>query len=428
MTEFVFPERTVEDLLAGRRELLDPATRKVARDILARVEREGEAGLLDLARQHGDWNGSDRWWFDRAACDEALSSIDAAAREDLETMAAQVRSFASAQRAAMVDIDTVIPGGRAGHTLLPIDRAGCYAPGGRFPLPSSVLMTAITARVAGVREVWLATPRPAPIMLAAAAIAGADGVLGIGGAQAIGALAYGAGPVPRCDAVVGPGNRFVTAAKEALAGSVTIDSLAGPSELVVVADDTADPAWVAADLIAQAEHDTDAMAVLVTTSHRLLQAVRKALVAQLVELPTAATAIASLGKSGAVLAADLAAAREVVNMLAPEHLEVMLADEDGFAAGGLHAGAVFLGSRSAEVFGDYGAGPNHVLPTSGGSRRAAGLSVFTFLRARTWLRIDDPAALAENSARLARLEGLEGHARAAELRSRGMVNGEWETA
>lgn len=417
MTAFSFPLRTVEELCTGRGELLDEATRNVARDIVSRVEREGEPALLELARKFGDWNGSDRWWFDPSACREALDALDGSARDDLQAMAERIRSFAVVQRAALVDVDTAIPGGRAGHTLVPLTRAGCYAPGGRFPLPSSVLMTAITARVAGVREVWVATPRPSPIMLAAAAIAGADGVLGIGGAQGIAALACGVGPVPRCDAVVGPGNRFVTAAKEALAGQVAIDSLAGPSELVVVADELADPALIAADLIAQAEHDVDAMAVLVTTSQRLIAAVRHALEAQLEGLSTAATVAVSLRNSGAILVANRAAARAAVNALAPEHLELMLADGAEFALGVEHAGAVFLGSRSAEVFGDYGAGPNHVLPTSGGSRMAAGLSVFTFLRARTWLRIDDPAALAGATARLARLEGLEGHARAAERRT-----------
>lgn len=416
MSDDLFPVTTLDTLLAVRRQLLDDSTRARARDIVARVAREGEPALLELAQQFGDWNGRDRWWFDSAACHQALAGIDGSARTDLEAMAARIQSFAMVQRAAVVDIDTPVPGGRAGHTMLPLERVGCYAPGGRFPLPSSVLMTAITARVAGVREVWVATPRPTPIMLAAAAIAGADGVLGIGGAQAIAALAYGVGPVPRCDAVVGPGNRFVTAAKEALAGRLVIDALAGPSELVIVADESADPDWIAADLIAQAEHDIDATAVLVTTSGELLADVRTALKRQLVGLSTAPTAAESLRASGAVVVTSLHAARDVVNRLAPEHLELFLDRAEEFASGVEHAGAIFLGRKSAEVFGDYGAGPNHVLPTGGGGRLVAGLSVFTFLRARTWLRIDEPAALAATTARLARLEGLEGHARAAERR------------
>jgi histidinol dehydrogenase len=420
MNDILLPERTIDQLIANRRQLLDDDTRRTAREIIARVQREGEPALLELAREFGDWNGCDPWWFEPSACQAALASIDPAARADLEAMADRIRYFATAQRAAVVDVDVPIPGGRAGHSLTAIESVGCYAPGGRFPLPSSVLMTAITARVAGVGSVWLATPHPSAIMLAAAAIAEVDGVLGIGGVQAIAAMTFGVGPVPRCDAVVGPGNRYVTAAKEAVAGHVTIDSLAGPSELVVVADDAADPRWIAADLIAQAEHDPEALPVLITTSASVAAKVREAFSEQLIDLPTAAIARASLRSGGVVVVTDRERALEAVNLLAPEHLELMLADAEQFAAGVDHAGAVFLGSRSAEAFGDYGAGPNHVLPTAGGSRIAAGLSVFTFLRARTWLRIDDPAALAAQTARLARLEGLEGHARAAELRmSRG---------
>lgn len=418
MNGALLPDRAVAELLEGRRQLLDDATRTLVQEIIARVERDGEPALLDLAQRYGDWNGRDRWWFDQATCKDALRAIAPAARRDLEDMATRIHGFAAAQRAALVEVDVAVPGGRAGHTIRPMERVGCYAPGGRFPLPSSVLMTVITARVAGVREVWVATPHPSAIMLAAAAIAGADGVLAIGGAQAIAALAFGVGPVPRCDAVVGPGNRYVTAAKEALAGRVAIDSLAGPSELVVVADDEADPALIAADLIAQAEHDPEAMAVLVTTSTRLANAVRASLADQLQDLSTASIASDALERGGVIVVSDLEVARNVVNLLAPEHLEIMLTNPDEFAAGIHHAGALFLGSLSAEVFGDYGAGPNHVLPTAGGARITGGLSVFTFLRIRTWLRFDDPGELAAPTARLARLEGLEGHARAAEGRLR----------
>jgi histidinol dehydrogenase len=420
MSETLLPERSIAEVLAGRRSLLDAATRGIAREILSRVEHEGELALLEFAQAHGDWNGREPWWFDRDACHEALAALDPGIRSDLEAMAGRIRAFALAQREAIHDVEMRVPGGSAGHTLVPVGRAGCYAPGGRFPLPSSVLMTVIPACVAGVRESWVATPHPSPTMLAAAALAGASGVLGIGGAQGIAALAFGVGPVPRCDVIVGPGNRYVTAAKEALAGHVGIDSLAGPSELVVVADASADAELIAADLIAQAEHDTDAMAVLVTTSRDLAGAVREELELQLRDLPTASIAAPSLASGGVLLVQDLDLACDAVNQLAPEHLEVLVADPEGFARGVVNAGAVFLGPRAAEVFGDYGAGPNHVLPTGGGARFAAGLSVFTFLRARTWLRLEDPVALVKETARLARIEGLEGHARAAERRG-----GEW---
>jgi phosphoribosyl-ATP pyrophosphohydrolase/phosphoribosyl-AMP cyclohydrolase/histidinol dehydrogenase len=289
-------------------------------------------------------------------------------------------------------------------------------------LPSSVLMGAVTARVAGVREVLVASPRPAPVTLAAAAIAGADALLAAGGAQAIAALAFGAGEaVPACDAVVGPGNVWVTAAKQLIAGGVAIDMLAGPSELVVLADDSADPRWIAADLLAQAEHDEHAVPVLVTLSPQLIDDVERELDRQLEGLPTAATARAALlGQGRAVLASSLDEAIAACDALAPEHLQLMLRDTAAVAPRLSHYGALFIGAASAEVLGDYGAGPNHVLPTGGTARSTGGLSVFTFLRVRTWLELErgpELRALAADAAALARLEGLQAHARAADLRA-----------
>jgi phosphoribosyl-ATP pyrophosphohydrolase/phosphoribosyl-AMP cyclohydrolase/histidinol dehydrogenase len=280
-------------------------------------------------------------------------------------------------------------------------------------------MTAVTARAAGVGEVWVASPKPVDVTLAAAAVAGADAVLAVGGAQAIAALAYGAGPVPACDVVVGPGNRWVTAAKKLVAGHVGIDMLAGPSELVVLADDSADPATVAADLLAQAEHDPDALPVLVTTSPGLADRVDDELERQLADLPTGETARAALDSGFAVVSENLDQAVEVCDRLAPEHLQVLTGDADSVAARLTHWGGLFVGVHSAEVFGDYGVGPNHTLPTGGVARFKGGLSVFDFLRIHTWLRLDDGPELsgvARDAADLARLEGLEAHARAAERR------------
>jgi phosphoribosyl-ATP pyrophosphohydrolase/phosphoribosyl-AMP cyclohydrolase/histidinol dehydrogenase len=277
-------------------------------------------------------------------------------------------------------------------------------------------MTAVTARVAGVERVVVASPRPAAVTLAAAHVADADGLLTVGGAHAIAALAYGAGPVPACDVIVGPGNRWVTAAKQLVSGHVGIDMLAGPSELVVLADDTADAETVAADLLAQAEHDPDALPVLVTPSAELIARVNDALARQLDVLPTAETARAAVAEGFAVLCRDLDEAVAVCDHLAPEHLEVMTRDADALQSRLRHYGGLFVGAGAAEVLGDYGAGPNHVLPTGGTARRTGGLSVFNFLRIRTWLRMDAPAELARDAAALARLEGLEGHARSAERR------------
>ncbi|GMF30689.1 unnamed protein product [Phytophthora fragariaefolia] len=301
----------------------------------------------------------------------------------------------------------------------PMHAAGCYAPGGRYPLPSSVLMTAVTARVAGVQTVVVASPRPAPATLAAAYLAGADYFLAAGGAQAIAAMAYGVGGVPACDIIVGPGNKWVTAAKSLVFGKCAIDMLAGPSECLVIADESADAATIAADLLAQAEHDTAAVPILVTTSQETIDAVNEQLAKQLETLPSAPTASVSVQNGFAVLCPDMATCVSVSDVLAPEHLEVITSNAREVADQVSNYGGLFVGGRAAEVFGDYGAGPNHVLPTGGTAKYTGGLSVHTFLRIRTWMRIDDAQesqALVKDSALLARMEGLEGHARAAEKR------------
>lgn len=401
-----------------RRQAVTAEALEGAAVIVEDVRRRGEAALREHAERLGDLAPGAPLVIPRAELDRALAALPAAERGVLERTAARIRTFAAAQRAALSDVEVHVPGGRAGHRVAPVEAAGCYAPGGRFPLPSSVLMTAVTARVAGVSAVWVASPRPAPATLAAAAVADADALLAVGGAQAIAALAFGAGPVPACDAVVGPGNRWVTAAKQLVAGRVTIDLLAGPSELVVLADSGADPDTVAADLLAQAEHDPDAMPILVTTDSGLEQAVRRAIEAQLAALPTRGTATPALANGFAVVAPDLEAAVALCNRIAPEHLEVCLAPADAarLAPRLRHYGGLFIGGHAAEVLGDYGAGPNHTLPTGGTARSTAGLSVFTFLRALTWLEVDDLESaqpLVEDAVALARMEGLEGHARSA---------------
>ncbi len=390
-------------------------TARAAAAIVAEVREGGEAALLACATRFDGWSGAP-WRYAKDDLARARRALDPATRELLERAAARIRAFAEAQRAALVDIEVPVPGGVAGHTVVPMRRAGCYAPAGRFPLPSSVLMTAVTARAAGVEEVIVATPSPSPLMLAAADVAGADAVLGLGGAHAIAALAYGVG-VPACDVIVGPGNRWVTAAKKLVAGDVAIDMLAGPSELVVVADDSANPETVAADLLAQAEHDPDAFVAVVTMNAPLLDAVEAALARQLDTLPTAAIARASLAHGMAVLCGNEDEVVDTCDRLAPEHLQLCTRDAARLAARCRNAGACFIGEASAEVFGDYAVGGNHVLPTGGGARFSGGLSVLTFVRLRTWLRLADPSVAAADVAAFARVEGLEAHARAAERRS-----------
>jgi len=401
-----------------RRAAVDAATLTAARAIIEDVRAQGETALRAHATRLGDLPEGAPLVLDRGALKRAFDAQPAEVQALLTRTAARIRAFAEAQRAALTPVDVAVPGGRAGHDIRAVDRAACYAPGGRFPLPSSVLMTAVTARVAGVGHVLVASPRPAAVTLAAAHVADADALLCVGGAHAVAALAFGAGPVPACDVIVGPGNRWVTAAKQLVSGQVGIDMLAGPSELVVLADDSADPETVAADLLAQAEHDPDALPILVTTSERLVDLVNNALRAQLAVLPTFETASAAVSEGFAVLCATLDEAVDVCDALAPEHLEVMTRDAEALRPRLRHYGGLFVGHGAAEVLGDYGAGPNHVLPTGGTARQTGGLSVFTFLRVRTWLRMDAPAELARDAAALARLEGLEGHARSAERRLR----------
>lgn len=289
-------------------------------------------------------------------------------------------------------------------------------------------MTAVTARAAGCDTVVLASPRPAPITLAAAHISGADIVLCVGGAQAVAAMAYGVGKsdvgvaVPSCDVIVGPGNKWVTAAKSIVSGPCGIDMLAGPSEVLVIADETGNAEIIAADLIAQAEHDVVARAILVATSQKLIDEVDAAVATQLECLiePNRATAREAFKLSFSVLCDTVDKCIEISDDIAPEHLEIQTKDAMAVGMRCKNYGGLFIGEHAAEVLGDYGAGPNHTLPTGGTGRYTGGLSVFNFLRIRTWMRVDDKEAsqaMVDESIVMARLEGLEGHARAAENRS-----------
>lgn len=398
---------------------LDAETLSAAQAIINVMRAEGEPAVRRYAQRFDNLAPNAPLVLDRAAMNAARERLDTSDRAVLERCAQRVRAFADAQRAALQPMTTSIPGGRAGHTLEPIESAACYAPGGRYPLPSTILMTAVTARAAGCKRVVVVSPRADDMMLAAAAIAGADEFIPLGGAHAIAALAYGAGPITPTDIIVGPGNRWVTAAKKLVAGDVAIDMLAGPSELLVLADDSADPALIAADLLAQAEHDDDARPFLITTSADVARAVNAALLAQVEDLPTRDTAMRALANGAIGLADTLDDAIAAANRLAVEHLEIHCRNANAVAQRIRHAGAVFIGPRSAEVFGDYCFGPNHTLPTGGAARQSGGLSVATFLRLRTWMEVDeqpDPAAMAD-ARRLAELEGLTAHARAIAARA-----------
>lgn len=398
---------------------IDETVMGEAAEIVRAVRVGGDQALRDYARQFDGLTANQSIVFDRAQCETALSRIPTDTRECLVRVAARIRRFAEAQREMLKSLSIDVPGGHAGHDWMPVERAGCYAPGGRYPLISSVLMTVIPARTAGVRHVTLATPNPLDPMLAAAAIAGADVVVCCGGAHAIAALAYGTETLGQSDVIAGPGNQWVTAAKQIVSAEVRIDMLAGPSELVVLSDDSGDARWIAADLIAQAEHDIHALPILISTSADLPDRVEIELARQLVNLPTGTIAREALTNGFAVITRDLDEAIAISNSIAPEHLHVVVESAEAIPRTRFVCGTLFVGSRSAEVFGDFGFGPNHVLPTGGGARSTAGLSVQTFMRAQTWLRIKERST-ADNALNdalvLAALERLPAHAVSAAYR------------
>jgi phosphoribosyl-ATP pyrophosphohydrolase/phosphoribosyl-AMP cyclohydrolase/histidinol dehydrogenase len=416
----LLPRIPIDRLRRPERVAVAASDRAVAAAIVRRVLRGGMAAARREALRFGDIVRGEEPILGPTSLRAALDRIDRRDRAALRRAAVRIRRFAEAQRSLLRPLSCRVGGLVVGHRVEPLAAAGCYAPGGRHPLPSSVLMTAIPARVAGVPSVWVASPRPTDATLAAAALAGADGVLAIGGAQAIALLARGHDAMPPAAIVVGPGNRFVTAAKAVLReeGRCAIDGLAGPSELLVVADASADPDPIAADLLAQAEHDPSSVVWLISLDAGLLERVDVALGRALRDLPTAATARAALLRGGAALATSEAEALAAVERLAPEHLAIAMRRRAAFARRCRNFGAVFVGEGAAEAFGDYGAGPNHTLPTGGTARFSAGLSVLDFLRLRSVVSGRADASIVADTMRLARMEGLEAHARSAELRRR----------
>jgi histidinol dehydrogenase len=393
--------------------------------ILEDVRRRGDAAVEEYTRRF-DRRAPAAGSYEVAPARRAATAAEVAApvREALALAADRIRAFhalAASAAAAAAELDVSLDGVRLELRTTPIVRVGLYVPGGTARYPSSVLMTAIPAKVAGVPEVVMVTPGASPEAMLAAELAGVDRVFEIGGAQAIGALAYGTRTVPRVDKIVGPGNAWVASAKRQVYGEVDIDSIAGPSEVLVIADAAANPAWIAADLIAQAEHDRDARAILVTTSEALAEAVNAELVRQLADLPRRAIAEAALSERGAaVIAASLDEAIAFTNAYAPEHLELQLAEARALVPRFRTAGAIFVGAYSSEAAGDYLAGANHVLPTGGAARYASPLGVHDFVKRTSIVEYDAAAAAAHAGpiAVLAACEGLEGHGRSALLRAK----------
>lgn len=392
-------------------------------ELIDEVRARGDDALMDMAERF-DGVKLDALEVPREAWDEALAGLSDLVRTALERAARNIRTFHAAQVPGEVSVE-VEPGVRVTRVSVPVERAGVYAPGGRAAYPSSVLMGVVPARAAGVREVVVCSPpgpdgRPPAEVLAACAIGGADRLFAIGGAGAVAALAYGTGSVPRVDAIVGPGNRWVTEAKAQVAGDVVIDSPAGPSEVLVLADDTADPWLVATELMAQAEHDPDAACVLVTTSERVAQETEVALTRQLTGTSRAEICRQAFAAAGAILTADsLDEAIDFTVRWAPEHLSVMTADAAAVARRVPTAGTTFVGGFASVAYGDYMTGGNHVLPTAGRARSFSGLSTAHFLRSYTIQEIDEKgaASLAGDVAVLAEAEGLPAHAAAALART-----------
>ena len=400
-------------------EELTPAA-AVAR-ILEDVRLRGDAALFDWTRRI-DGVALTRLDVGPADIRAAADSLPDDLRDALRLAADRIRAFHALQ--PVPSWTTTALGGRLGQRVTPLRRVGVYVPGGSAPLPSSLLMSAIPAQVAGVAEIVVVTPpgrngRVPPVILAAAETIGLTAVYTLGGAQAIAALAFGAAGIPRVDKIVGPGNLFVTLAKRQVFGLVGIDGLAGPTETVVIADETADPAWVAADLLAQAEHDPLATAILLTPSRPLAEAVQREVARQVEALSRDAIIAAALaGQGGIVVTADLAEAAALADDFAPEHLCLATAEPRALAGAIHNAGGLFLGERSFEVLGDYVAGPSHTMPTGGTARFASPLNVLDFVRITSLIELDGAttAALAPAAARLARAEALTAHAAAAERR------------
>jgi histidinol dehydrogenase len=381
-------------------------------EIVEAVRTEGDTAVARFAQRFGDPPPR------RISPDEmanAAVAVDAQTLEVIRRAAERIRRFAVAQRAALHDVAIATHGMEIGHRAIPLERAGIYVPGGRYPLPSTVLMCAIPARVAGVARVVLCTPNASAQTLAAAHEAGVDLCYEIGGAQAIAAMAFGTETIPKVDLIAGPGNAYVTAAKRQVYGVCGVDMLAGPSELVVIASAGAQADLVAADLLAQAEHDPMARVMLLTDDAALADCVDAALQRQLATVSTADTARASLERSGCCATLPLERAVERANAIAPEHLAL-----HGTAAESLEPrlhsyGSLFVGALAAQALSDYGIGPNHVLPTGGSARFTSGLSVLTFLKLQTYLRSGtmlEPEIIHDTAA-FARIEGLTAHGEAA---------------
>ncbi|MES2072783.1 MAG: histidinol dehydrogenase [Pseudomonadota bacterium] len=406
----------------------DEAIERAAAQILADVKARGDDAVLEATNRFDRLSASSMQALElsQQEMQQALASLAPERRAALETAAARVRAYHERQKDECGSAGftyTEADGTVLGQKVTPLDRVGIYVPGGKAAYPSSVLMNAIPAKVAGVQEIIMVVPTPDgvknPLVLAAAAIAGVDRVFTIGGAQAVGALAYGTATIPQVDKIVGPGNAYVAAAKRRVFGTVGIDMIAGPSEILVICDGTTDPDWVAMDLFSQAEHDELAQSILLCPDAAYIEAVQASIDKLLDGMPRKDVIRTSLTNRGALIKVrDMQQACEIANDIAAEHLEISAENPQQWADLIRHAGAMFLGRYSSEALGDYCAGPNHVLPTSRTARFSSPLGVYDFQKRSSVIHVSEQGAqtLGRVAAELAYGEGLQAHARSAEYR------------
>lgn len=386
-------------------------------EIVNDVKQNGDEAVRKYSEKFGD-GIINNFIVSEFEIKAAYKKVSQESIEALKFAIKNIRQFAEAQLSCIKELKTEVCGSELGHKIIPIERVGCYIPGGNYPLPSSALMTIIPAKVAGVKEIIACSPKIHPLTIVACDLAGADVIYKIGGVQAIAAMAYGTKTVKKVNKIVGPGNKFVTSAKKQVFGECGIDFLAGPSEVMIIADDTANPDFVAADMLAQCEHDLDAKAYLLCTSAYFAQDVFASALRQLRSLETKDIAEKSFKKSYAIVCRNFEEMKLIAELKAPEHLELCFKDAENYVDEFKNYGSLFVGNYSAEVFGDYVSGTNHTLPTNQVAKYSGGLSVFDFIKIQTYQIINKNRIneISKNSSILAENEGLFAHKFAADIR------------
>lgn len=385
--------------------------------IISDIRKNGDTALREYSKKFGDGDISEFRLSDKDI-ENAISQVDTKTIETIKHAIKNVKDFAQVQLSSIKEITANINGNTLGQRIIPIDSAGCYIPGGNYPLPSSAIMTIVPAKTAGVKRIVAVSPRIQPVTIAAAVLSGADEIYKIGGVQAIAALAYGTESIKKVNKITGPGNKYVTAAKKAVFGECGIDFLAGPSEVLIIADESAKAEYVAADILAQCEHDKEARGFLICFDKKFALEVDKYAQKFLKQLPTKNIAEISYNKSIVIIAESLEQAIELANNKAPEHLELCISDPEKLLYKFTNYGSIFIGNNSAEVFGDYVSGTNHTLPTNQAAKYTGGLSVFDYIKIQTYqiINYNSLNQTAKNASFLAEKEGLFAHKLAADIR------------